>query len=290
MTKSVKASPAELVHALQVARGRRQAQARAFSLARVSARRDAGKGIRIVSASGRRFRSFAAAVQSKQRVYLLAVDRLGRVTVFNREDPRTRGLISRPVREPQKLNQMDFARLARLRPKRFASAVPTRPDSPAYPGRVKVLRGDLHGAAQAMQSGLARAIRSDVSQSQWGARVGLLLSDGRRIEFSTAVIPSVKYFKSVPTGAPGRRISRLKLTRGRSFGEAVTAALYAGSALALMYHGLIGQGSAARIRRLSANAGRRPAKFVDKAGSPWRGRGKKITAVTAAEWQWERKL
>lgn len=280
----------EQARALAISSGRGVAQERAFRKARLS-RRDAGRGLLFIGGDGRRFRDLAAAQKSGRAVWIVAVDRRGRKTVFNPFDRRTvghRGV--KPRREPQKIGNFDFSLLARRRPRQLAKLVPPAPTADRIEGREKLHRSDLAPAGAALARGFVRGAAGFANHTHWGARVGLLLSDGRRVEFVTKVFQSFHFFRLMPAGAPGRRAGRLKLRSQRTLTAAFQAAVFQGAAGALLRLGLIGQGSASRIRRLSGNGGKSAKKWRTKDGLRWRGAGKKPVAVAAVEWRLDRTL
>ncbi|MGH9526071.1 MAG: hypothetical protein ACRD2F_05310, partial [Terriglobales bacterium] len=221
--------------------------------------------------------------------YVFFRDARGRFNFYSRILP-DEGRHRARVPQAERISSVDWGRLLRQRPAR-AVRLPPPPGPVVRRGRVKLSRSDLAPVAAALTTALAAAFRTSLHLLAWSGRVAVAAPGvGRYMQIPLGLFPAYHYFKLAPGAEkfrPGRVATLVwRNTRSRqALARAVAGALYAGAAAELLHYGLIGAGSAARVRRVPGNAGRSRTKWRTRDGRAWRGARASPARLTYADWE-----
>lgn len=285
-----------------IERVRAKAAARAYqyvqALKKANIRkRDHGKTV-IFDTSGARFPDFAS-VPPKRKVYLMTIGPKGGRRLINPDDPDTlmRGVKPQPLPMPPK--DFRFDKLVKIAPRKFRETVSAvqRKRGVVSPEalRVEIERtspvtiknGDLESLYSKIKDAYVKAVRSFGNLTVWGVDIILVLQGQRKpIRVTTQGIPSYHFFKVVAEGKSGRAIAyRRSGTSGKALDRSIRQMVNDIVRSELRVLGLVSQGSASRVAKLSHNRGLARSEWKNKNGERWFGANLKPAKIKAVQFR-----
>lgn len=260
-------------------------------------KRDHGKSI-IFDTTGARFPDFAS-VPPKRKVYLMTVGPKGGRRLVNPDDPDTlmRGVKAQPLPMPPK--DFRFDKLVRMAPRKFRETVTAiqRKRGVVSPEalRVEIERtapvtvkgGDLELVYSKIKDTYAKAVRSFGNLTTWGVDMLFVVAGLKRpIRVTTQGIPSYHFFKIVPEGRTGRAIVyRRNGTSPQALDRSIRYMVNDIVRAELRVLGLVSQGSASRVAKLSHNRGLARSEWRNKNGERWFGATLKPVKIKTAQFR-----
>jgi hypothetical protein len=260
-------------------------------------KRDNGKTV-IFDTSGQRFSDFNS-IPLKRKVYVMLVGKKGGKRLINPDDPLTimKGVKSQPL--PMRASDFRFDKLIRIAPKKYRDIVTSSQAKRGVISRdillteiqrtapITIKGGDLDKLYSKLKDAYVKAVRSEGNLTTWGIDMIFVLSGIKKpLRVTTQGLPSYHYFKVVAEGRTGRGVtyrrgsdSSAALSRTMMFmvNEVVRAEL--------RVRGLVSQGSAARIRKISSNKGVDRKEWRDSSGARWFGANLKPARIKSVQFR-----
>jgi hypothetical protein len=278
------------------AQARRDQYAAALKAARIT-KRDHGRTV-IFDTSGNRFPDFAS-VPSKRKIYMLSIGPRGGRRLINPDDPDT--LMLRTKAQPLPLTPGDFRfdKLVRIAPRKFRETVTAvqRKRGVVSPEalRAEIERtapitlkgGDMVAVYRKIKDAYVKAVRSFGNLTTWGVDMLIVLQGSKKpIRVTTQGIPSFHFFKVVAQGRTGRAIVyRRGGTSPAALDRTIQYMVNDIVRAELRVRGMVSQGSASRIAKLSFNKGVARENWKNKNGERWFGATLKPVKITRVQFR-----
>lgn len=260
-------------------------------------KRDHGKTV-IFDTLGERFPDFAS-VPPKRKVYMMTIGPKGGRRLINPDDPDTlmRGVKPQPLPMPPK--DFRFDKLVKIAPRKFRETVTAvqRKRGVVSPEELRVeiertspvtiKNGDLETLYSKIKDAYVKQVRGEGNLTTWGVDMIIVLQGQRKpLRVTTQGIPSYQFFKVVAEGRTGRTIAyRRSGTSGKALDRTIRYMVNDIVRAELRVLGLVSQGSAARVAKLSQNRGLARDKWRNKNGERWFGAKLKPAKIKAVQFR-----
>jgi hypothetical protein len=152
---------------------------------------------------------------------------------------------------------------------------------------VTVKGGDLKTLYSKIKDAYVKAVRSFGNLTVWGVDILIVLQGQRKpIRVTTQGIPSYRFFKVTAEGRTGRAIAYRRpgksgVALDRSIQQMVNDVVRS----ELRVLGMVSQGSASRVSKLSQNRGLARSKWTNKNGERWFGATLKPAKIKTAQFR-----
>lgn len=270
--------------------------AQALRKARLT-KRDHGKTV-IFDTSGARFPDFAS-VPSQRKVFLMTIGPRGGRRLINPDDPDTlmKGVKPQPLPMPPK--DFRFDKLVKIAPRKFRETVTAiqRKRGVVSPEALRaeiertspitIKGGDLEAVYSKIKDAYVKAVRSMGNLTTWGVDMLIVLEGARKpLRITTQGLPAHHFFKVVSEGRTGRAIVyRRPSTSGRALDMTIRYMVNDIVRSELRVLGLVSQGSASRVAKLSHNRGLARSNWRNKNGERWFGANLKPVKIKRVQFR-----